>query len=892
MTVPLRVFLSHTSELAKYPAARSFVAAAEAAVTRAGDAVTDMAYFGARAGQPAGYCEARVREADVYVGLIGLRYGSPVRDRPEVSYTELEFDTATAAGLPRLIFLLDDEEQLPIPPKHLYDADLTLKARQEQFRDRLRAGGIMTATIATPDHLEFALYQALRENNPKKDHPERSGHPALLPAPPDLVGRTTEVQALVAAWLASTPEPVAVLGAPGIGKSALCLAALHDKRVRERFADRRLFVRCDGATSSEALLSGLAADLGITGENQPGSLLRQISDALAADLAVVVLDNFETPWGADPLPVEELLRTLAAIPHLALALSSRGTARPAGPRWRDFAMLSPLPLTDARLLFLAVAGPAFATDPQLDELLRELDCVPLAVELMAYAAQGQPSLTEVAERWRTERSAMLERLGGARRELSVAVSAEASIVNPQMTGLARRLLSLLGMLPDGIAREDLAALLPDGALPAAATLRHLGLAFDEGLRLRMLAPLREHTAAHHEPDAPDLDGAVGYYAKLAASTGIKVGRSNGALAVARLQAETGNITVMLTRAATAHRTKELSGALWGLTEYWKFTGLVQPALTRIAHDAIRIHGTINQQADTWFALADMAQQLSDLDGARAEYERALPLYRQIGDARGEARCIDGLGNIAWSRSDLDGAQAQFERALPLYRQVGSVLGEAGGIKGLGDVALDRSDLDGAQAQFERALPLYRQVGSVLGEANCIERLGDIALRRSDLDGAQAQFERALPLYRQVGGVLGEANCIHDLGTVALRRSDLDGAQAQFERALPLYRQVGGVQGEASCIQNLGDAALRRSDLDGARTQFERALVLFQAIPEPYSIGWTLVRLARLEPVGEARTRRWEAAREAWASISRDDLIESVKDEFEPQRPTRKKSPRR
>ena len=155
----MRVFLSHTSELRRYPAGRSFVAAAEQAVARAGGVVVDMAYFTAREDKPAVYCREQVGQADLYAGIIGFRYGSPVRDEPGCSYTELEFAEAGELGLPRLVFMLDENAVLPLPQVFL--SDPVHGERQRAFRERVQDAGITVQRVDSPDRLEMLLFQAL-----------------------------------------------------------------------------------------------------------------------------------------------------------------------------------------------------------------------------------------------------------------------------------------------------------------------------------------------------------------------------------------------------------------------------------------------------------------------------------------------------------------------------------------------------------------------------------------------------------------------------------------------------------------------------------------------------------------------------------------------------------
>jgi hypothetical protein len=162
------------------------VAEVERAISAAGHVIVDMADFAAADQPSAQLCVERVCGCDVYVGVLGTRYGSPVRDQPEVSYTELEFNTATNAGLERLMFLLDtDADNVGIPPSRLIDYEFG--GRQAAFRRRVQESGLVIQSFENPSDLGWLVERSLRmlADKRRREHvPGGSEEGAFTRVPP------------------------------------------------------------------------------------------------------------------------------------------------------------------------------------------------------------------------------------------------------------------------------------------------------------------------------------------------------------------------------------------------------------------------------------------------------------------------------------------------------------------------------------------------------------------------------------------------------------------------------------------------------------------------------------------------------------------------------------
>jgi len=115
--------------------------------------------FGARDAGAIAFCRERVRRADIFVGLIGHYRGwEPPVDNSGRSITEMEYDWASEADKPRLVYVAPDDATLPGPATD----DPAAAERQQRFRARLMDAHIVDQDcFATPKDLAAAVGQAL-----------------------------------------------------------------------------------------------------------------------------------------------------------------------------------------------------------------------------------------------------------------------------------------------------------------------------------------------------------------------------------------------------------------------------------------------------------------------------------------------------------------------------------------------------------------------------------------------------------------------------------------------------------------------------------------------------------------------------------------------------------
>ena len=191
---------------------------------------------------------------------------------------------------------------------------------------------------------------------------------------------------------------------------------------------------------------------------------------------------------------------------LTLLLTIRGAESPNVTIWDPLPLLGPLNLLYARQAFLTIAT-NLETDTSLGRLLKMVDCVLLAISLLARRCQitGESAAT-LCDRWEKEHTELLG-LGGHEADDNIDISIKLSLDSPLMRNNhnALRLLSVASYLPTGISDEAYKSILDAESSAAELLLKCLSLTYSPTPGwTTMLEPVRAYICQHCPPDPSDM----------------------------------------------------------------------------------------------------------------------------------------------------------------------------------------------------------------------------------------------------------------------------------------------------------------------------------------------------------------------------------------------------
>ena len=105
-----------------------------------------MELFGSEAEAPLEVCINRVKECSLLVLIVGFRYGSILENRGK-SITQIEYETAISAGIPTLVYIIDDDQPISL---QLVDFDRITELND--FKALLKKRHVVS-TFTTPEDL-------------------------------------------------------------------------------------------------------------------------------------------------------------------------------------------------------------------------------------------------------------------------------------------------------------------------------------------------------------------------------------------------------------------------------------------------------------------------------------------------------------------------------------------------------------------------------------------------------------------------------------------------------------------------------------------------------------------------------------------------------------------
>ncbi len=665
------------------------------------------------------------------------------------------------------------------------------------------------------------------------------------------IGREREVEKVQHRLLHPDIRLLTLTGPGGVGKTRLGLEVA--RQVRHQFADGVCFVALAPISDPALVPSAIAQALGVK-QGAGQSVTEALEQYLRERQLLLLLDNFERLLEAGP-PIAQLL---AACPRLKMLVTSRVILRL---QREHVCEVPPLTLPAAGhqaspeqlgqyegIRLFAERARASSSEfmittenaPAVTELCRQLDGLPLAMELAAARVRLLPP------------DAMLARLGN---RLALLTDGARDLPDRQRTLRAtldwsydllsvaeRSLFARLAVFVGGWSLEAAEAVC--NADDETEALHHMSALVNKSLvkqqadiqheaRFTMLETVREYALERLE-ESGELERLrrrhAAYFLKMAEEAELALQGPLQAAWLDRLETEHDNFRAALSWSLTSQGDTEMGMRLTGaLSHFWYVRGHHSESRMRLQSALERSSDAITARAKVLFGAGQLAWFQGELVRANTLLKESLTLYRDLEDEAGAAYALLFLGRTAISQGDYGQGAALVEESLTLFHQQGNMWGSAWALIVLGAGALSEGSVDWAAATFEESLTLYKNLENMQGMALALIYLGRAAHMQGEVVRSNAILEESLALFKDLGDSRGVAEVLLELGRVARAQGNYMRSLKLCRESLDLSHKLGDKSYVAFCLTALAGVIQATGDARRAARLFGAAQGLLESL---------------------------------------------------------------
>ena len=632
--------------------------------------------------------------------------------------------------------------------------------------------------------------------------------------------------------LAENLEPIALIGAGGIGKSSIALTVLHHDRVKQRFGENRRFIRCDKFPASPThFLSRLSEVIG-AGIKNPKNL-SPLRPLLSSKEMFIVLDNAESildPKETGAKEIYSVVDELCRFETICLCITSRITTVPPRCRHPEIHTLSMEAACD---IFYDVYN-AGGRSNIINDLLRRLDFHALSITLLATAASHNGwDHNRLAKEWDAQRAQILQ----TDYNDSLAATIELSLSSPTFLSLgpiARDLLGVVAFFPQGIDENNLDWLFP--SIPNRRNIFDkfcaLSLAYRSNGFITMLAPVREYICPQDPRSSPLLCMARDrYFTRL--SVDVYPGKP-GFEEARWIVLEDVNVEHLLDVFTSIHQTRDdvweacchfVQHLVWHKPRQTVLRSKIEaladehPTKPQCSFQLSRLFGQVGNNAEKKLLLAHslelerqrgeeiqaarILQQLSDVnrhlslpeEGIRQAKE-ALDICKRAGDAREKVESLYFLAWAFYGDKQLDAAEDAASCAIDLVPESGLEYLVCRLQRVLGYIYQSKGEDEKAIHYLKRALKTVSPFNWRYELFWNHYALADVLYGKGEFDDANAQVKQAKSHAADDPYLRGFA--MHLQAAVWQRRGRLEEAKSEALHSLEIFEKLGATDGVEVC----------------------------------------------------------------------------------------------